>query len=262
MSNIMLRIAYDGTRYVGWQIQPNGVSIEEKLVQSIEKVTGEKVTLYGSGRTDSGVHALGQVANFHTTAHIPPERFAFAINAYLPKDIRVMTSEAVPVNFHSRYSAVGKAYLYQIDTGVIPSPFTMPYTWHVPYSLDMSALKKAKAAFVGRHDFAAFMASGSAVTDTVRQITALEMMEADHILKFRFTGNGFLYNMVRIIMGTIIDVGLGKLSADKIPAIIAEKDRRQAGMTAPAKGLFLERVFYPENDEKSKKVFDTALSLS
>lgn len=243
--NIRLTITYRGTKYVGWQFQRNGVSIEETLCTAIKTITGEDVTLYGSGRTDSGVHALAQVANFHTASSVPPEKFTPALNAHLPPDIRILVSEAVSADFHSRFSASGKAYRYQIDRGPVASPFYYDYAWHLPEALDEVAMNEAVAHFVGEHDFAAFMATGSKVKDTVRRIHSLDLERRDNLLTLEVRGSGFLYNMVRIIAGTLVAVGQGKLLPDEIPAIITGKDRSQAGITAPAKGLFLAEVTYP-----------------
>ncbi|MDO4288213.1 MAG: tRNA pseudouridine(38-40) synthase TruA [Eubacterium sp.] len=244
MRNIHIIVAYRGTHYAGWQRQPNGVTVEEKLREAIHSITGEWTTIYGSGRTDAGVHAHGQSANFHTDASIPPERFALAMNTKLPEDIRVMSSREVPEDFHSRFDARGKRYLYQLYLDKIADPFISDYAWQIERPLDMAAMERAAACFEGIHDFAGFMAAGSAVKDTVRTIHSIEFTKDDKLLTLAFTGNGFLYNMVRIITGTLVAVGLGKIGAGAIPEIIASKRREAAGITAPARGLFLDEVFY------------------
>lgn len=244
MRNIRLCIAYKGTNYAGWQRQPNALGIETVITEAIRNLTGEQVVIYGSGRTDAGVHALGQCANFHTESSIPDERFAIALNTKLPRDIRVLKSELVEPDFHSRYSAKGKRYLYQIDLSPVESPFYSEFSWHVNWKLDIVQMQKAAANFVGTHDFRAFMASGSHVKDTVRTVRSIDFVEKDSRLQIYFEGNGFLYNMVRIMTGTLVDVGIGKIEPGYIRAIIDSLDRSQAGITAPAQGLFLEKVFY------------------
>ena len=244
MVNIHIIVAYKGTHYAGWQRQPNGVTVEEKLREAIFALTGKWVTVYGSGRTDAGVHARGQSANFHTDCAIPPERFALALNTKLPPDIRVKSSRAVPERFHSRFDARGKRYIYQMYLDKIGDPFLSDLVWQVDRPLEISRMKQAAAYFVGTHDFAGFMAAGSAVKDTVRTIEAIDFSQNGSLLTLAFTGTGFLYNMVRIITGTLAEVGWGKIDPEAIPGIIAAGQRERAGMTAPAQGLFLDEVFY------------------
>lgn len=244
MTNIKLVIQYDGTNYCGWQRQQNGISIQEKIENAIFLVTGEIVNLTGSGRTDRGVHATGQVGNFKTNSAIPPDRFKYALNSKLPEDISVIQSELVPDDFHSRYDAKGKIYRYTIYNGEIRNPIYNRYVYHVPVKLDFASMDKAKEYFLGSHDFKAFMASKSSVKSTVRTIKNISLDKKKDLIFLTVEGNGFLYNMVRIIAGTLVEVGLGKLQWQSIPHIIESKDRKRAGHTAPAQGLCLEKVYY------------------
>ena len=208
MTNIKLTIQYDGTNYCGWQRQKNGISIQEKVEDAIYLVTGEKVKLIASGRTDRGVHAQGQVANFITSSKIPPDRFKYALNSKLPQDISIVKSELVPENFHARYDAKGKVYRYVIFNGEIRNPLYNRYAYHVPVKLDFDLMDKAKDYFLGRHDFRAFMAQGSSVKSTIRTIKDINLDKREELIFFTIEGDGFLYNMVRIIVGTLVEVGL------------------------------------------------------
>ncbi|SDZ31084.1 tRNA pseudouridine38-40 synthase [Proteiniborus ethanoligenes] len=244
MRNIKLIIEYDGTNYSGWQKQPHQTTIQKTIEDSITKITKEKIEIYGSGRTDKGVHAKGQVANFFTGSKIPAERFREAINSVLPKDIVISHSEEVDESFHSRYSAKGKEYRYIIYNRRISSPLLRNYAYHVPQKLHFDYMKKAVNDFVGTNDFVAFMASGSSVKDTIRTIHNISLEKDKEIIQLKINGDGFLYNMVRIILGTLVDIGIGKIDRDAIPQIILSKDRQKAGHTAPPQGLYLERVYY------------------
>jgi tRNA pseudouridine38-40 synthase len=244
MKNIQLIISYRGTNYSGWQIQPNGITIQEVLTSAIYELTDEKINLIGSGRTDARVHAFGQVANFKTESTIPPKVFYKAINSKLPQDIRIISSCDIGMDFHSRYSAKGKKYEYHINQVVVPSPFKTDLSFYVKYQLDWKAMEEASKYFIGEHDFKTFMASGSAVKDTVRTIEEIDFQRSmnDYIISCK--GNGFLYNMVRIIVGTLFEVGSHRISQKEIPEIIAGLDRAKAGVTVPAHGLYLKEVFY------------------
>lgn len=244
MRNIKLIIEYDGTRFHGWQKQPTILTVQGELENLISQLLGEEVILFGSGRTDKGVHAKGQVANFHTNSKIPGEKFKYAINNHLPNDIVIRESREVGEEFNSRFSATGKEYRYLIYNSKIRSPILRNYTYHVPYKLHIDKMQKATSYFLGAHDFCSFMASGSSVTDTVRTIHDMCLKNKDNIIDFRVKGNGFLYNMVRIIVGTLIEVGAGKINIDVVLDIIEAKDRTKAGHTAPPQGLYLERVYY------------------
>ncbi|WIV13184.1 tRNA pseudouridine(38-40) synthase TruA [Proteiniborus sp. MB09-C3] len=244
MRNIKLIIEYDGTNYFGWQKQPHQKTIQEAIEYSIKKITKEDVGIFGSGRTDRGVHARGQVANFFTEAKIPGEKFKDAINSVLPSDIVISHSEEVDCSFHSRYSAQGKEYRYVIYNRRIPSPLLRNYAYHVPQKLHFDLMQKASADFIGTHDFTAFMASGSSVKDTTRTIYSIHLNKNHEIIELKINGNGFLYNMVRIIAGTLVDIGIGKIDSSYISEILLSKDRKNAGHTAPPHGLYLEKVFY------------------
>ena len=246
MRNIKLTIEYDGTNYSGWQIQENGPSIQGEIETVLGIITGEKVRIHGSGRTDAGVHAKGQVANFKTSSAIPCERFAYALNGRLPRDIVIKDSREVNLDFHARYSAVGKKYSYLVINSKFPSALYRNYAYHVNYCerLDIDTLKKAARAFIGTYDFSGFMSSGSNATDTLRTIYELSVEKENGIIRFEYKGKGFLYNMVRIITGTLLYAGIGKINPEEIKDIILSKDRSRAGITVPACGLYLEEVYY------------------
>lgn len=244
MRNIKLIIEYDGTNYFGWQKQPNQISIQETIEKAISKITKENFDIFGSGRTDRGVHARGQVANFLTDSRIPGEKFKDAINSVLPADIAITHSEEVDESFHSRYSAKGKEYRYVFYNRRVLSPLLRNFAYHVPQKLQFDLMEKAVDDLIGTHDFIAFMASGSSVKDTIRTIYNISLTKDHEIIELRINGNGFLYNMVRIIAGTLVDIGIGKIDSNYIPEIISFKDRKNAGHTAPPHGLYLEKVLY------------------
>jgi len=252
MRNIKLVIEYDGTNYCGWQTQPNGIAIQEVLEQVIEKVTQQKVSLNGSGRTDSGVHAIGQVASFTTNSSIPSEIFSLAINAFLPNDISVVRSEEVALDFHARFSAKGKTYRYYIWNDKRRSGILSNLTCHIPVALDVDKMHQAAQCFVGQHDFSAFMAQGSSIKTTVREIYSAKVFQVtnpfgDEIGKMiciELTGSGFLYNMVRIIAGTLMEVALCKRSEVQVIEALSKGERTMAGQTMPPEGLFLYEVIY------------------
>ena len=244
MPNIKLTIQYEGTRYIGWQKQQEGNSVQGQIEKAIKEITGEKVNLIASGRTDSGVHAIGQVANFLTDSLIPPDRFKFALNSKLPEDISIVESGKVADDFHARYDAIGKRYRYLIYNNPIRNPLYRRFAYHVPYSLDHDKMNKALKCFIGTHDFASFMASNSSIDNTIRTINVGSLCKKDDLLVFTIEGNGFLYNMIRIMVGTMVEVGRGRLEVYHIPNILKSKDRRMAGPTAPPQGLYLEKVYY------------------
>lgn len=239
-------IEYDGTNYCGWQVQANGPSIQAEIEKALLEVTGEKISVNGSGRTDAGVHAKGQVASFTTESSIPPEKFAYALNNKLPEDIVIKESSEVPPDFHARFSAVGKKYSYLIINSRFPSALLRNHAYHVNYCerLDIDKIKIAAEAFIGTHDFSGFMASGSKVSDTVRTIYDISVEREEERIRFIFKGSGFLYNMIRIITGTLLYTGIGKINPEDIRDIILSKDRKRAGITVPACGLYLEEVYY------------------
>lgn len=252
---ILLRVAYDGTNYHGWQIQPADNTIEAELNKALFQLTGEQIQVAGASRTDAGVHARGNVAVFDTVSPIPPEKFSYALNRYLPPDIVVQQSQEVSLDFHPRHCVCQKTYQYHILNRSLPLP-AYRNTAHFEHgTLDMEAMKKACSYFVGEHDFASFCAAGAQVQTTVRTIYDLEVSAnelgtdrigetQDQMIIIRVRGNGFLYNMVRIIAGTLLEVGKGRIPPEKIPEIIRACDRGQAGPTAPAKGLELVEIEY------------------
>ncbi len=242
--NIKLIIEYDGTNYNGWQSQMNGTAIQDIVEGALFQLTGEKVKLTGSGRTDSGVHAYGQVANFFSTSSIPAEKFSFALNTILPKDIIIKKSREVGSEFHARFSAKGKKYRYLIYNSTHPSALLRNRTFHVFYNLNIAAMKEASSDFIGTYNFEGFMAKGSQVKNTVRTIRETSLVKRDEIIQIEITGDGFLYNMVRIIVGTLIDVGIGRIKTQDISNIIRSCDRKLAGRTAPPQGLYLVEVYY------------------
>lgn len=256
--NIKLTIEYDGTAYHGWQSQENAVTVQDTVTAAVCRLTGESITVTGSSRTDTGVHALGYVCNFFTDSAIPADKFAFALNMLLPDDIVVKSSEEAAPDFHARFSAKGKKYTYLIYNSTFPSALLRHRAYHVYYPLDVDEMNKAARHFVGTHDFLAFSASGFSAKTTVRTITSAIVSGVSHtqhivqpenenmgqLIEFSVAGDGFLYNMVRIMAGTLVEVGFGKLGANDVPEIIASLDRRRAGRTAPAHGLYLAEVFY------------------
>ena len=246
MHRIKLTVAYDGTNYCGWQVQPNGVSIQSTLQKAIENLLGGKTDVTGASRTDSGVHALGQVAVFDTDKNIPDWKYALAINQRLPKDIVVQKSEEVSLDFHPRYTDVEKTYEYRILNRRTQLPKERLYSYFVPKKLNVDKMREAGVYLVGEHDFKSFCSQKTKVLSTVRTIYSLELIEEGDIVTLRVSGNGFLYNMVRIIAGTLIRVGGGELAPDEMPQILGKKDRTAAGPTAPAHGLTMMGIEYGE----------------
>ena len=247
LKNILLIIEYDGTNYSGWQSQKNACAIQDVTEAALSVLHGgQKVPLIGCSRTDSGVHASGYCANFRSALTIPPEKFCYALNNLLPDDIRIVASRQVPEDFHARFSVKSKTYCYRFYTGRFASPLRANRAWHVKGDLTLSAMQHAAAQLLGTHDFSAFMAAGGYAGTTVRTLfdAGVTFSEETGLYTVSVTGDGFLYNMVRIIAGTLVYVGLGKLPADGISEIILGKDRKKAGITAPACGLYLDHVNY------------------
>jgi tRNA pseudouridine38-40 synthase len=244
MKRVKLTIAYDGTNYCGWQVQPNGITIEEVINKALQKLTGEAILVIGASRTDSGVHAMGNVAVFDTETTIPAERIAMALNQRLPEDIVIVKSEEVPLDFHPRYCDCSKTYEYHIINTRIPIPTKRLTNYFVSYNLNLDHMRKAASYLVGEHDFVSFCNVRTDVENTVRTITALDIIENGNEITIRITGNGFLYNMVRIIVGTLIRVGRGFYTPEKVKEILEAKDRKAAGVTAPAHGLMLMEIKY------------------
>lgn len=246
MRNIKLTIAYDGTNYHGFQVQARTKepTIQGVLEERLTLLTKEEVKITGAGRTDAGVHARGQVVNFHTSANIPIQRFVQAVNSVMPVDIVALQAIEVPEDFHARFSAIGKVYSYTIYYSKIPSVFERYFSYQIPYHLDIDNMKKAAGFLIGEHDFSSFRASGSEVKSSIRKIERIDIDYHNPIIKLTFEADGFLYNMVRIITGTLIEIGRGKIAPEELKDIIAACDRDKAGPTAPAKGLCLEQVIY------------------
>lgn len=244
MKRIKLTVAYDGTNYCGWQVQPNGITIEEVLNKALKKLTGEDIFVIGASRTDSGVHAMGNVAVFDTETTIPPEKISIALNQRLPEDIVVTKSEEVPTDFHPRYCNCSKTYEYHIINTRIPVPTKRFTNYFVSYVLDIDKMKQAASYLVGEHDFVSFCNVRTDVENTVRTIYSLDVLTEGNEITIRITGNGFLYNMVRIIVGTLIRVGRGFYEPEKVKEILEDKNRKSAGVTAPAHGLMLMEIKY------------------
>ncbi|MCI9008409.1 MAG: tRNA pseudouridine(38-40) synthase TruA [Lachnospiraceae bacterium] len=242
MKRIKLVVAYDGTNYQGWQIQRNGETIESMLNRALQSLTGEPIRVMGASRTDSGVHALGNVAVFDTEARMPGDKFSYALNQRLPEDIRIQASCEVPGDFHPRYQETVKTYEYRILNREFPLPSCRLNTYFTYYTLDVDRMCQAAAFLTGEHDFKSFCAAGAQVKTTIRTIYDLQIRKDEDLLTIRITGNGFLYNMVRIIAGTLMKVGTGEWEPEYIEEILKAKDRRKAGPTAPAKGLTLLEI--------------------
>ncbi len=242
--NIRLELMYDGTAYHGFQRQKNGLTIQECIENAIKKLTGEESVLYGCGRTDAGVHAENYTANFRSFCRIPCENLPAALNTALPEDIRVFSACDAPAEFHSRYGAVEKTYAYRIFTGRVQNVFMRNYSWFFPSEPDLDEMRRAAAYFLGEHDFKAFMSSGSPRKSTVRKITDLKVVKDGDLFEIEVSANGFLYNMVRIIAGTLMYVGCRRIRPDDIPKIIESGKRENAGVTAPPQGLRLKKVLY------------------
>lgn len=244
MRNIKLTIEYDGKDFNGWQKQPNKLNIQGEIERAIYNITKEEVDLIGSGRTDAGVHAWNQIANFKTNSNISIEKMAIAINSQLKNSIVVKKAEEVDERFHSRYNAKRKTYRYVINNTEYGSAIYRNLEYHFPIKLNVEKMQEAVKYFEGEHDFKAFKSSGTSGKNSVRTIYKAEVKTDGERILIELTGNGFLYNMVRIISGTLLDVGLGKIEASEIEDIINSKDRTKAGKTLPAHGLYLVKVNY------------------
>ena len=248
MRNIRLTIAYQGTNYAGWQVQPNQPSVQGTIEAALNTLTGESIRIHGAGRTDAGVHAIGQVAHFACEEKIDEKRFILGLNALLPRDIAVKEIDLVEASFHARYSACNKVYHYHIYLEKFRNPFSYPYHWSLPYRIDLDLLHQATQCFIGRHDFTSFaneQNAGAAKKNPIRTIHRLDAIREEGGVRLEFEGESFLYKMVRNITGTLIDVARKKRPIGDIPEIFGAKDRRKASSAAPACGLFLVRVDYP-----------------
>lgn len=251
MKRIKLTVAYDGTAYRGWQLQPNGVTIEEKLNGALTALLKEEIVVTGASRTDSGVHAMGNVAIFDTNHRMPGDKICFAVNQRLPEDIRVVQSEEVPLDWHPRKQNCTKTYEYRILNTKIEIPTKRLYAHFCYYPLDVEKMRQAAAALIGEHDFASFCASNHQAEETVRTLYCVTVERgADDIVTIRLQGNGFLYNMVRIIAGTLIKIGSGVYPPERMKEILEARNRAAAGDTAPAKGLTLVGIAYETEPAK------------
>ena len=244
--NLLLKIQYDGTNYHGYQIQPEVITIQKVVENVLCSITGEEVHINGCSRTDAGVHAVEYACSFVTSFPIPAERFHIVINNKLPSDIRAISCVEVSDDFHARFDTVAKTYRYKINCISEPEVFTRNYEWQIKQKLDVQAMKDACGYFVGEHDFRSFMTSGAQVETTVREIYSLNVVEKENIVEVYIRANGYLYNMVRIITGTLVNVGLHKINACDVKNIIDAKNREKAGPTAPPQGLALYKVEYQE----------------
>ena len=246
MKRVGLVVAYDGTKYSGWQTQPNGITIQGVLNDTLSELLGEKIETIGASRTDAGVHALGNVAVFDTESRIPGEKFSYALNQRLPEDIRIQLSEEVEPDFHPRYCDSEKTYEYRILNRKFPVPTERLYSYFYHYKLDVDKMKEATSYLIGRHDFASFCGSGAQVKTTIRTVTSMDVWRDGDMVTIRISGTGFLYNMVRIIAGTLLEVGMGRRSRETVQRALATGERTLAGPTAPAKGLMLVGIAYEE----------------
>jgi len=244
MRNIKLTIEYDGTNYAGWQKQNNAITIQQKVEEAIRNITGKVSEALGSSRTDAGVHAKGFVCNFLTQSKIPAEKFKKALNSFLPEDIVILKSEEVDVDFHARFNSLGKEYEYTVLTGDHRPAIGRNYMYYFHRKLDIENMRSASTYILGTHDFSAFKNAGSSVKTSVRTIKELSIVEDNNIIRFNITGDGFLYNMVRIIVGTLLEVGIGRFKPEYVADILNSKDRSKAGRSVPANGLCLKQVFY------------------
>lgn len=247
MKRVKLTVAYDGTNYCGWQVQPNGITVEEVLNQHLSELLREPIRVIGASRTDAGVHALGNVAVFDTTARMPAEKISFALNTRLPQDIRIQESREVEADFHPRFCNTVKTYEYKILNRRFADPTKRLYSLFYYIPLDTERMKKAAAYLVGEHDFKSLCTHKAEVENTVRTIYDVEILkDANDMITVRIRGNGFLYNMVRIIVGTLLRVGSGYYEPDYMKELLEAKDRQAAGETAPPQGLTLVKIEYPD----------------
>lgn len=241
---VLLTVSYDGTAYAGWQRQANAVAVQQRLEEALFKLTGERIAVTGSSRTDAGVHALGQRVHFDTASRIPADKYPFALNTCLPRDIRVLDGMDVPSGFHARFDAKGKRYTYRIHNAPHASALYRNLSAHVPHKLDLTLMRQSLECLLGSHDFAAFQAAGGMAKTTVRTLRRARLEAQNSELTLTVEGNAFLYNMVRIIAGTMLDIGMHRLPPDAFAHALANGDRLSLGMTAPACGLELTEVFY------------------
>ncbi len=244
MRNLLLTISFDGSNYHGWQVQENAITVQQTMQDAIERITGSRGNIVGCSRTDAGVHANMYCCNIRTESEIECSKFVTALNAVLPEDISVMKCGEVNYEFHARYDCKSKEYIYKIWNSPVKNPFLHKYSYQHKYPLDEEFLNRQAKQFIGTCDFSAFCASGSSVEDTVRTVTDAEVYREGDMVIFRVEANGFLYNMVRIMVGTLLDISAGKIKPDTIDEILLSKDRNRAGITAKPEGLYLNRIVY------------------
>ena len=244
MKRIMLTVAYNGTNYHGWQIQNNGITVQETLQNAIEKVLGKSISIHGCSRTDAGVHAKMFCCHLDCDDNIPFDAFLRGVNSVLPPDIAILNCEDVAEDFHARFNAKGKTYVYNILNSNKKDPFLMPFVWQIERPLDTEKMNEFCKTLIGTHDFYGFSSSGRTVENTVRTVSECSVTKENDIVKLKITGDGFLYNMVRIITGTAVDVSDGRLDVNCALSVFETKSREMAGVTAPPQGLFLEKVYY------------------
>jgi tRNA pseudouridine38-40 synthase len=245
MRNIKLTIEYDGNKYKGWQkLGDNNNTVQYKLENSLSSILGEEINIIASGRTDAGAHALNQIANFHCNNSLSPSKLIHKINSALPNDILVKSAQEVPLDFHSRYNATRKTYTYKIDNGLFPGVFNTKFSHHIKEPLDVDKMRKAASYLIGKRDFQSFTALKSGKKSTVKELYSIEIEEKNNLIEISYTGNSFLYKMVRILTGTLIEVGLNKIKPEDLIKIINAKDRQEAGPLVPAQGLHLISVEY------------------
>lgn len=245
MKNYKITIQYDGTRYKGWQVQKStDMTIQGKIQSVLKEMTGQEIEVIGSGRTDAGVHAYGQVANFHVPEHFKAQEILEYLNHYLPMDIAVIDIEEVDERFHARFNAVEKTYMYRIHTSAVPNVFERKYMYNYTEYLDVNKMKEAANMLLGTHDFMAFCGNKKMKKSTIRTVTAIDIEEKEDEIQISYTGDGFLQQMIRIMTGTLIEVGNGTKQPNDIVAILESKDRQNAGYTVPAEGLILKSVTY------------------
>lgn len=238
-------ISYDGSGFYGYQVQPNKRTVQSELEAVLAKMhKGKHVKVYGSGRTDAGVHAMGQVIHFDSPLSIPEEKWPVALNSLLPDDMAIKSVKQVSPSFHARFDAQGKEYRYFLHLSATRDPFKRNFAYQYPFNIDIRRMQEASVYLLGTHDFTSFCSAKTEIEDKIRTIHELEITAEDELVTFRFVGTGFLYNMVRILVGTLLMVGTGELNPADVESILAKKDRRCAGKTAPAQGLYLWKVFY------------------
>ena len=247
MRRIKLVVSYDGTAYCGWQLQPNGVTIEEVLNQALSSLLKEDIQVIGASRTDSGVHAMGNVAVFDTESRIPGDKICFALNQRLPDDVRIQASEEVPLTFHPRKANCVKTYEYKILNRKIDMPLQRLYSYFCYFNLDLEKMQKAASYLIGEHDFKSFCTVRTQAEETVRTIYSLDITKVNDLITIRISGSGFLYNMVRAMVGTCVYAADGKFSPDDVPAILEGRNRTAAGPTVPAGGLYMTKLWYQED---------------